>query len=370
MTDAAAARPPRLASLDAFRGFTIVAMLTVNNPGADEALPDQLRHAPWGRFPTFCDMIFPWFLFIVGVALPFSLAAFRRKNPDASAGAYLLKALQRAAILIVLGILIDCSVNRRVVVGMNVLQLIGCAFAVATPILLAMPRWKGRFATALAMLVAYWALIRFVPIPGVGAGFFAQDQNIILTINQALRPWHLAGILSAVPAGALVLVGSAVGELLRDGDLAAPERLRALVGAGGALAVAGLLWHLDLPMSKHVWTPSYILFAGGLGAILLALFHGVMDVRGWQRWAFPFVVFGTNAIAAYWLSIMVRVHTVQEWTMTGPDGIPVTLWNAWQQWLLSSLGTVAGGWTFTLVYLAFWFGVLLWMYRRGIFWKV
>lgn len=363
-------RAPRLASLDALRGFTIVGMLMVNNPGADEAFPDQLRHAPWGQFVTFCDMIFPWFLFMVGVALPFSVAAFHKRNPGAGLSGLMAKAAQRAATLVFLGILIDCSVTKKITVGLNVLQLIGLAFLLATPIHAALPRWKGRAATALAMLVAYWALIRFLPIPGVGAGFFEEEKNIIATINGVLRPYHLAGILSTVPAAALVLIGTMIGDLIRDQEVAVPQRLKLLFGTGAALTVAGLIWHLDLEMSKHVWTPSYILFAAGLGTVLLAGFHIAIDLCDLRRWAFPFIVFGSNAIAAYWISIMVRIHTVQEWTITAADGSAITLWRAWQQYLIGNLGTVAGGWTFTLVYITFWFFVLLWMYRRKIFWKV
>jgi predicted acyltransferase len=312
-------------------------------------------------------MIFPWFLFIVGVALPFSAASFWKRNPQATLLQFTLKAAKRAALLVFLGILIDCSIHKRVHIGMNVLQLIGLAYF-AGALLYETPR-KVRYAVAAACLVVYWALIRFVPVPGVGVPVFEQDSNIINSINGALRPYHLAGILSVIPTAALVIIGTAFGDMFRNSDLAPAKKLQWLFVAGAALAAAGLLWHLDLEMSKYVWTPSYILFAGGLGAIVLGIFYFVMDMRGWTAWAFPFVVYGMNAITAYFISIMVRIHTVQEWSMTYA-GEKVTLWKAWQLFWFDTAGVYYGGWLFTISYVFFWFLVLLWMYRKRIFWRV
>jgi predicted acyltransferase len=109
----------RLMSLDAFRGFVIISMLIVNNPGTDAAFPDQFRHAPWGKMVTFCDMIFPWFLFIVGVAIPFSAAAFHARTPGLRP--YLVKAFKRMLLLVFFGIMIDSTISKRLVVGMDVL---------------------------------------------------------------------------------------------------------------------------------------------------------------------------------------------------------------------------------------------------------
>ncbi|MDK2971525.1 MAG: hypothetical protein PWP23_1280 [Candidatus Sumerlaeota bacterium] len=347
-------------------------MLFVNNAGYDEAFPAQFRHAAWGDFVTFCDMIFPWFLFIMGVSLPFSAASFRKRNPEAGLGQYALKCARRAVLLVLMGVLIDCSIHKRIHVGMNVLQLIGLAFFVAA-MLYETPR-RVRFAVAAASLVLYWILIRFIPLPGLEAGSFDADANAIAWINNRLRPYHLAGILSVFPASALVITGTWFGDRLRDSSIKPIAQTKTLFAVGSVLAVLGLLWHFDLEMSKAVWTPSYILFAGGLGAIVLGAFHGIIDVLGFRKWAFPFVVYGMNAITAYFISIMVRVHTVQEWTTkwVGSDGVEqtVTLWKALLFFWTDLAGRFWGSWLFTSSYIAFWFLVLLWMYRRRIFWRV
>ncbi len=374
----------RLLSLDAFRGFTIVSMLMVNNPGYDEAFPDQFRHAHWGQPITFCDLIFPWFLFIVGVALPFSAASFRRRNPGL--WAYVAKCFRRALLLVFFGVMIDCSVNKRIVIGMNVLQLIGLAFFAAA-LLYELPR-RARPWIIGGMLAGYWALIRFAPIPGVGAGFFEEDRNVIQAINRALAPWRLAGTPSVIPAAALVLIGTYFGERFRDAALTARARIRLLLLAGAALMIAGALWSLDLPMNKAVWTPSYILFTAGTGCVMLAGFYYLADARGLRGWCFPFVVYGMNAITAYFFSILVRVHTVQEWYTVTAAGEKITLWRAILNFWTDSTAAVAsrvfgageaaaqlagrhfGSWLFTFSYITFWGLVLYWMYRKQWFLRV
>lgn len=176
--------PKRLTSLDAFRGLTIIAMLMVNNPGYDSAFPRQFRHGHWGEMITFCDLIFPWFLFIVGVAVPFSASAFHRRVSGFLP--YLIKAVRRMLLLLFFGILIDCSINKRIVIGMDVLQLIGLAYFAGAMIYELPKRW--RLIIAGSLLVLHWAAIRFIPIPGVGAGFFEPDKNLISYINQHLGP--------------------------------------------------------------------------------------------------------------------------------------------------------------------------------------
>lgn len=359
----------RLASLDAFRGFTIVAMLFVNNPGWPEAFPDQMRHAAWGEFVTFCDMIFPWFLFIVGVAIPFSTASFLKRHPDAGLGTFAWRCAKRAAILVFLGILIDTSVNKRITIGMNVLQLIGLAFF-AGAMLYRAPA-KIRYAVAAGLLVFYWILLRFVPVPGEGEWAFEQNRNIIWWFNNQLRPFYLAGILSVIPTAALVLIGTWFGDRFRETNVEGrPQMLKKLLVGGAILTAAGLLWHLNLEMSKFVWSPSYILFSAGLGAILLGAFFWAMDIKGWQRWAFLFVVYGMNAIFAYFVSIIVRLNTVQAWYTTLETGEEVTLWRAMLLFWTDLAGRNLGSWLFTGSYILFWFFVLLWMYRRKLFWRV
>jgi predicted acyltransferase len=353
-------------SLDAFRGFTIIAMLVVNN------LPDagrfhQLNHANWGEFVTFCDMIFPWFLLIVGVALPFARSA--RLSRGVPLRQFLAHAMKRAATLYFLGVLIDSSVSKRLVVGLGVLQLIALAYLCAA--CACELRRGARVGLIALLLVGYWALIRFLPVPGIGMGSFTEDANPVAYLNRVfLSRVGLKGFLSVAPATALVLIGSLVGDLLRDKAKPVSWKLAGLLVRGCALALAGLAWHLSIPMSKHVWSPSYVLFAGGLGILVLALFYWAIDLSGFRRWAFVFVIYGVNPIAAYFISIMVRIHTVQEWTVATPSGDKVSMWNFIISWFAAALTPGAGAWVFIAAYIGFWWLVLWWMSRRGIIWKV
>ncbi|MCR4438085.1 MAG: DUF5009 domain-containing protein [bacterium] len=356
----------RLASLDALRGFTIAAMLMVNNTVHDQAYPSWFRHAAWGEGVTFCDLIFPLFLFCVGVAIPFSYAAFRAKGGPQRA--YLAKALRRTTVLVLLGIVLVSSIARRVVVGLDVLQLIGLAYLVGALAYLLSPPLRA--ALVVLLLVAHWALLSFVPFAGCPGGTLLADRNIIGYLNQRyLARYHLAGAISIVPTGALVGGGSLVGDLLRSGTGGVVSRVRLLVLIGVATLGLGLLWSIQHPLLKALWTASFILFAVGIATLLLALFHWLIEGRGCRRWAFPFVVFGMNAITVYFVSIMVRVHTLQEWQVAVGGGT-LLLREALWRWLDCHLGVTTGSWAYTCAYLFFWWLVVYWMYRRKLFWKV
>jgi len=359
----------RLLSLDAFRGFVIVAMLVVNNPGHDAAMHRQLRHAAWGEPATFCDLVLPWFVFIMGVALPFARAAFQRRTPGSLS--FLTKSARRAAMLVFLGILIDCSVAKRVVIGMNVLQLLGLSFLAAAAIReLPWPRVVP--AVAGALLLAWWLFLRWTPIPEFGVGAFEAQRNAVVWLNALLRPYHLAGIGSVLPAASLALVGAWLGDRMRDAQASGKpaSALPALALAAATLTAAGWIASYDLAMNKTVWTPAYVLWSAGTGAAILGLAYWAIDLKGWRGWSWPLVVFGGNAIFAYFVPIMVRLHTVQLWTMAGTDGAPITLWKAWLEQCTRWAGTMGGSWLFTASYVLFWFGVLVWMRRRGWIWKV
>ncbi len=358
----------RLVSLDAFRGFTIMAMLLVNNPGYDQAFPDQLRHSPWGHFVTFCDLIFPWFLFMVGVSLTFSAASFRKRG--GARFSYFMKALRRCLLLVFFGILISCSLYKRMAIGIGgVLQLIGLAY-LAGVFLYELPK-KYRYGVSIGLLIFHWLFIRYAMIPGVGRGIFTEEVNIFQYINKTyLAHWHLAGLMSVIPTAALVLIGTFIGDLLRDKNKEPLSKLKSMLITGAALVIMGLLWHLDLMMNKAYWTPSYILFSAGTGCWMLGLFYWLTDIKKWQKWAFPFVVYGMNAITAYFVSIIVRIHTAQEWMTTNAQGDKITLWQAMLDFWTGLAGINLGSWLFTVSYITFWWFILYWMYRKKIFLRV
>src|SRR5450759_4818674 len=211
------AKPARLLSLDAFRGLTILLMLLVNNMALDVFTPKHLKQAVWNGGVNLADLVAPWFLFCVGVAIPFSAASFARTGKPAW---HLdIKILRRGALLVLLGCIIDSSLYNRPVFCLDVLQLIGLAY-VAGALLYDMTLSR-RLCIAGVLLAGYWAAIKFLPIPGVGAGLFEQNQNFITHLNQTyLMPFNLNGLPSIVPTTALVIIGSAVGDLLRRRDRA------------------------------------------------------------------------------------------------------------------------------------------------------
>jgi predicted acyltransferase len=378
VSSVAPAPSERLLSLDVFRGITIAAMLLVNNPGTWAAVYPPLRHAEWhGWTPT--DLIFPFFLFIAGVAMAFSFAKLLARGE--SRGRLLAKSAKRAAILFGLGLVLhsypwigfDWSQLRIP----GVLQRIALAFLGASVVVL----WagtRGRVIAIASLLLGYWAVMSWVPVPGVGAGVLEPGQDVGAYIDRAIfgtshlwessRTWDPEGLLSTLPAVASVLLGVLVGEWLRSGR--SRTRIVALLAAAGAAGViAGLLWDQLFPINKALWTSSFVVFTAGMGALGLALCYWLVDSKGYRRWTLPFTVFGVNAITAYFLSSLMAqamgmafpgsngsVTTVKEWVFD----------NVFASWLSPINASLA----FALVFVLFWMGVMWLFYRRRIFIKV
>lgn len=357
----------RLISLDAFRGLTIIGMLLVNNAALDTATPSHLKHAAWNEGLTFADMVFPWFLFIVGVALPYAYASFYRKSK--STWQYLIKTLSRALVLILLGCLIDSSIAKTPVIGLDVLQLIGLAFLAGALLYMLPQAW--RLSIAAILLIAHWALIVFGSAPGITRGVFTENHNIITYINQVyLAQYHLKGLLSVIPTTALVLIGTGIGDTLRHDEIEARDKIGYLASIGIILAVVGWFWNLSLPFNKPLWTAPYILFSAGMASIILAVFYFIIDVIGWHAWAFPLKVFGMNAIVAYVAPILVKVHILQEWYLPAPDGSHHQIQQVIIDYFVRLDGALFGGWMYTVAYIIFWWIVMYVLYKKNIFVKV
>ena len=291
----------RLVSLDAFRGATIAAMILVNNPGDWGHIYWPLAHAPWhGWTPT--DLIFPFFLFMVGMALPFS-----RRTAFAEAA-------RRAAVIAGLGLFMaaypyfDLSTVR--IPGVLV-RIAICYLAVFGIRRLTGP--AGQAVAAAALLLAYWLLMTRVPVPGGIAPNLEPEQNLGAWLDRTLlgghlwkvsKTWDPEGLLSTLPAIASTLLGLLAGEWLRaEGD--ARRKTIGLLAGGLALVVAGLVWGLAFPINKNLWTSSYAVFAAGMAAYLFGLFYWLADVRGHRAWCRPLVVYGRNAILVFVLSGLV-----------------------------------------------------------------
>ena len=361
--------PPRLVALDAFRGLTIFGMLLVNNIALDWHTPRQLMHAPWNGGVHFADLVFPWFLLIVGVAIPYAWASHRGKGWGH--GRYLLKALTRAVALVGIGCLIDSSIARMPLFDLDVLQLIGLAYFVGAAVAMCLPV-VPRLALAAVFLLAHWYVIRHVPVPGMPTGTFEPNRNVIAYVNRRyLGPYHLAGLISVVPASALVLIGTGFGDLLRAERFTRLKRFLLVMASGAALMLLGSVWSRSLPFNKPVWTGSYILFCGGFGALLLGILYGLLDVKKaderWKLWALPLVIFGSNAIVAYVTPILVKLYILRVWTWPGTH---VPLEQAFLHSAVRRWGPVNGGWHYTLGYIIVWWLVLAILYRRKIFLRV
>jgi predicted acyltransferase len=369
--------PARLHSLDVFRGATIAAMLLVNNPGTWTHVHPPLLHAEWhGWTPT--DLIFPYFLFIVGVAMAFSFA--RQIETGADRGSVVLRAARRAAVLVALGLILHGfpSYDLSTIRIPGVLQRIGLAFLLATPAVLWLGR-RGLATAAAATLLGYWALMMWVPVPGHGAGVLEPGRDLGSYVDRAVfgtahlwrqaETWDPEGLLSTIPAVGTVLLGVLAGGWLRSARPVA-RTAAGLAAAGAAAAVVGWVWGLWFPINKNLWTSSYALFTAGLGALSLAACFWVVDIRGHRRWAHPFHLFGVNAIAAFFLSsLMARILVLIRWT--DQAGATVTL----KGWIYGTLfeplaSPRNASLLFALAYVGVWLVVMAWMDRRKIHLKV
>lgn len=366
----------RLVALDGLRGLTVLLMLLVNNVALNDATPDQLTHAPFGGV-TLADLVFPWFLFCMGAAIPYAHASFLKTQLPV--WAYIQKALFRSVALFAIGLFLTSVLAHAPVFALGVLQLIAMAYLVAAIIYVVTPKPVPLLIVSGVLLVGYWAALRFVPVPGAGPGIFEEDRNLLLYLNRTyLEPLGLRGLLSVIPTTALALIGAVVSQILRtpvrgeakDGEATGPAAKPRpislwLIALGGALTLVGWLWSLSLPFSKTFWTSPYILFSAGLGTLVIALFYLLFDLKGWRFGAFPLTVPGSNALLAYVAPILFKVWVLQGWSVGGQS-----LQKLWLNSAVALSGPVIGGWLYTLSYIAVWWLVLLWLNRRGVFLRV
>ncbi len=354
-------RPPtseRLISLDAFRGLTIAGMIMVNNPGSWKSLYSPLGHAHWhGWTPT--DLVFPFFLFIVGVAMAFSFGR-RRTEPGGNA-VLIAQVFRRAIVLVALGLLMAAFPDLRlvrpyiaIVIGLGllhveaqrlltprnlvalvivavgvfffawdfayfnekalrvpgVLQRIGVCY-LFTAIIMMLGGVRLQIAAGIGLLLGYWAICTYVAPPaGFEAKVVAPDGLLHDWVDQQVLGNHMyserpdpEGLLSTLPAIATVLAGALAGHWLRSPR----ERSQKLIGlfvAGNILLLAGLWWGLSFPINKKIWTSSYVLTTAGVALQVLGMCYWLIDLRGFRAWATPLIVFGSNAIVVYVASSM------------------------------------------------------------------
>ncbi len=367
----------RLTSLDAFRGATIAAMILVNNPGSWEHVYAPLLHAPWhGWTPT--DLIFPFFLFIMGVALPFSFAGRIARGADR--GQLLRHAVRRGFVIIGLGLFLSGfpSFDLATIRIPGVLQRIGLVYLVAPPAFLFLSR-RGRGLLLVALLLGYWALLMWAPWPGHVPGDLSPDGNLGAFLDRALfeghlwsqsRTWDPEGLLSTLPAVGTTLSGCFVGERLRGGGQDSTSNVRWLLGWGVITTLIGLAWGYWFPINKNLWTSSYTVFTAGAATLCLAGCYWALDVRGWQRWSAPLVVYGRNALAVF-VGSGLLVKVLIRLKVPGLSGDPVSLYSwLYQRVFLPWMTPVRASLAFAAVNVFFWWAVLRWMDHRRLYIKV
>lgn len=328
--------PGRIRSLDAFRGLTVAAMILVNNPGSWAHIFPPLAHAEWhGWTPT--DLIFPFFLFIVGVSLVVAFA--RREAAGATPASLARKALLRGGLIVLVGLLLSGFPRYELATLRipGVLQRIGVVYALTALVYLHFGPRQRRWIAA-GLLVGYWLLLSLLAPPGGVAGDLSRDGNLGAWLDRLLLGGHLwtptfdpEGILSTLPAVATCLLGTFAGERLLS-DRPEGDRTTGLLLSGAALVVAGLAWDAWFPINKSLWTSSYVLFTGGIAFQALAACHWAIDVRGRDAWAGPAYVLGTNALFAFVFSGLLA-RGLALWRMTGAEApVPVRDW-LFQTWL-------------------------------------
>lgn len=372
----------RLMCLDVYRGLMVAGMIVVDNPGSDEGAYWPIIHAKWNGW-TPADFIFPSFLFLVGISIVYSVAA--RLERGATKQQILLHAFKRSLILIAIGLLVNASP----IIGLDVhtwrfegvTQRIGICYFVAAILELWVGR-RGQLVALAACLVGYWALLRFVPVPGAGVPghdipFMDQMQNLPAWLDRRLFMGHLydgtrdpEGIIHTIPAIGTTLIGVLTGHWLKA-KKHAKKRIGGMVLFGILGMLAGELWNRWFPINKNLWTSSFVLFSGGFALLFLSLLYWMIEVKRWRgAWTMPILVFGMNAIAGFVADSLIY-GPGYTFTVKGPNGATINWHEAAQaHFEAAGLSTANASLVYSLGAVAICWVLLWFLWRKKIFWKV
>ncbi|MCF6352475.1 MAG: DUF5009 domain-containing protein [Cyclobacteriaceae bacterium] len=362
----------RLISLDAFRGLTILLMIVVNTPGSWAYVYAPFRHSKWhGATPT--DLVFPFFLFIIGVSMWFS---FKKYNHRMSAPVF-YKIAKRTALIFLIGLLLNAfpKFNFEHLRIMGVLQRIALAYGFASVAVLVLPK-TGRWLFSAVILMGYWALMYAMG----GSNPYSLEHNFargvdisIFGDNHVYKGFGIAfdpeGLLSTLPAAINVVFGYLVGEII-----ATTKEFKKIIGKLIPLGVAGMLvglfWDLVLPINKPIWTSSYVVYTVGISLLVLSLFIWIIDVKGFKKWATPLLIYGTNPLLIFVLSI-VWVKIIIYLVHFGQGNNRISGYS----WLYQTIFVPIGGNMFGSLLFALFHGVLFWavgyiLYKKKIFLKL
>ena len=364
--------PKRILAIDTLRGFD---MLMITGAGTFiyllhgktnlawvDALALQFEHPPWNGF-TFYDFIFPLFLFIAGVSMPFSLS--KGLELGLSKGQLYRKAFIRMLILIGLGIIdknapvpiFDWSEIRFV----GVLQRIGFAGFIATVLYLNFNSRQRIFWIA-GILLFYYAAMFLIPVPGFGAGDLSIEGNLHGWLDRNFLPGRLLqkiydenGLFTQLPALCLTVMGTLAGDVFRNETISDQIKLRTLLLTGVGCVLAGLLWSLHFPINKHLWSSSFIMLTGGMAFLSLGIFYWIIDILKYRKWTFFFIVIGMNSLTIYMVYRLIDFGHTSQLLFEGLYSWTEDKWHP----VFESLGALAIVWLF-----------LYMLYKLKIFWKV
>src|SRR5256885_3218207 len=397
----------RLLALDVFRGMTIAGMLLVNDPGTWSAIYPPLEHAEWhGWTPT--DLVFPFFLFIVGITTQLSISARRARGEEESA--IRRQILRRGALIFLFGFLIngfpffswgavpghpdptildrlvDRLLNWRI---MGVLQRIGLAYIVSA-LIATRARLRTQVVVTAGLLFVYWIIMTALPVPGTngtpGALLLGRGETTMAGyVDRVLLDWtrfgggnHLwinsltwdpEGILSTMGAIATAMLGNLAGRWINE-RRPLLERLTGLFAGGAIAMMVGLMWNWSFPINKSLWTGSYVLFTGGLACVSLATIMWLVDVQGWRRWTKPFVIYGLNPMVAF-VGSGVLARLIYSIFKVNYHGQRVALQSAIYQSLFASwLSPVNASLAFAITFVLFFFAILTYLHKKNIVLKV
>lgn len=367
----------RLLSLDVFRGMTIAGMVLVNNPGTWSAIYPPLKHAEWhGVTPT--DYIFPFFLFIVGIAIPIALG---KRVEEGVNNAVYLKIFRRSATIFLLGLFLAAFpyfdfANLRIP---GVLQRIAVCYLIASLIFLH-TNWKQLVYIAIGLLLFYWFLMTAIPVPNCEISTIDDKAcNLAAYIDRLIfgenHVWKQAkvydpeGILSTLPAIATTISGVLTGMWLKTkkSDL---EKVGGLFFFGVVLIALGWIWNSFFAFNKPLWTGSYVLYTSGLALCFLGFCYWLIDIKGYKFWTKPFVIFGVNALALFVFSgLLSKILGLIK--VTGAEGKQVSL----QKWIFDSIfmslaSPINASLMYAISYILLWLFLMWLLYRKRIYIKV
>jgi predicted acyltransferase len=366
--------------------MTVAGMVLVNNPGTWSAIYDPLEHAAWnGITPT--DYVFPFFLFIVGAAI--SLALGKRVETGGVNREIYLKIFKRAVVIFLLGLFLATFPFYNFTKGewldvssvriMGVLQRIAVCYLFAA-LIFVRTNWRQQAIIAAALLLIYWALMTLIPVPGCevttindkACNLSAYLDRLILTENhiwKAGKVYDPEGLLSTLPAIATTLAGVLCGHWIRR-KIEDHEKVAAMFFFGVALQALGYVWQLAFPLNKSLWTSSYVVYTAGLALCFLGFCYWLIDIKGYKRWAKPFVIFGVNALVLFVGSgLMAKLFGIIK--VGEMEGKSVSL----QQWIFNNLflpfaAPVDASLMYAVSFILVWLFLMWLLYRKGIFIKI